>query len=90
LTCCNMAPTLGAMGRHVERTAAEELAEAKVKLDAAFLEMRNWHAHLQSMADHPLDSEPSAHQARRSARIVAALITEAETRTQAAHRCTVS
>lgn len=74
------------MGTHVTRTAADELTEAKGKLDQAFAEMRNWHAHLETMAEHPLESEAVAHQARRSARIVAALIAEAEAGTRVAER----
>jgi hypothetical protein len=74
------------MGQYTQRTAAEEIAEAKGKLDAAFVEMRNWQGHLDSMAQSPADREAVAHQARRSARIVAALIAEAESGTRVAER----
>lgn len=74
------------MGTHVTRTAADELTEVESKLDAAFAEMRNWRGHLETMAEHPADSEAVAHQARRSARIVAALIAEAESGTRVAER----
>lgn len=74
------------MGQHTPRTAAEEIAEAKGKLDAAFAEMRNWRGHLDTMAEHVEDREAVAYQARRSAGIVAALIAEAEAGTRVAER----
>lgn len=72
------------MSASVVRTHTDELADAVSALDAAFCEMRNWYAHLESMRAHPADAEAIAWQARRSARIVAALIADAEERAQAA------
>ncbi|HEY2086304.1 MAG TPA: hypothetical protein VGH54_09795 [Mycobacterium sp.] len=74
------------MGHHEPRTAADEIAEAKAKLDAAFAEMETWRTHLDIMAKNPQDREAVAFQARRSAGIVAALIAEAESGTRVAER----
>lgn len=74
------------MGQHTPRTAAEEIAEATAKLDAAIAEMHNWRTHLVTMAQEPANREAVAHQARRSAGIVAALIDEAAAGTRVAER----
>lgn len=74
------------MGRYTPRTAAEELRDARAALDSAFVEMRNWRGHLESMAAHPVDREALSHQATRSAKIVAALIEEAKQHQREADR----
>jgi hypothetical protein len=74
------------MGRYTPRTSADELRDARAALDSAFVEMRNWRGHLESMAAHPNDREALGHQATRSAKIVAALIAEAEQHSREADR----
>jgi hypothetical protein len=74
------------MGQHIPRTAAEELRDARAALDAALVEMRYWRGHLESMANHPEDREAVSYQAARSAKIVAALVAEAEAHSREADR----
>jgi hypothetical protein len=74
------------MGQHTPRTAADELRDARAALDAALVEMRHWRGHLESMAAHPEDREAVSYQATRSARIVAALVAEAEAHSREADR----
>lgn len=75
---------MAAVSTPVVRTRADEIADAVSALDAAFCEMRNWYAHLEAMRTHPADADAIAWQARRSGRIVAALIADAEERAREA------
>jgi hypothetical protein len=65
------------MATDLIRTPADDAAAAVAALDRAFCEMRNWYSHLEQMAAHPEDRDAIAFQARRSARIVSALLEEA-------------
>jgi len=72
------------MGMNAARTQADDVADAAAAVEAARREMNNWLAHLARMADPSVEVEAVAMQARRSGRIVAALVAEAEDKTRAA------
>ena len=89
LTCCNMAPTLGAMGHYDPRAAADELyAEARAARAAAERELVNMGAHLEAMkaASSPEEWEALSFQARRSKRIADAEFENASAKSAEAAR----
>lgn len=73
LTRCKQRPTLGAMGHHEPRTAADETADVLAALAEARRALRDLSSHLDD-----LQADPVAHQVRRNAKIVAAKLDEAE------------
>lgn len=75
---------MAGMGANVIRTQADDLADAAAALAAATREMDNWRGHLRRISAAGTDTEALTMQARRSGRIVAALVAEAESKTRAA------
>lgn len=85
LSCHDRSPTLVGMSTLVEpRTVADEVADAYRALDAAEREMENWRAHLAHLQLFDEDAPAISQQATRSARIVKALIADAEAYARAA------
>lgn len=72
------------MATNVARTQTEDLADAAAALTAAAREMVNLQAHLERLRTAPFDANAISLQARRSSRIVSALIGQADSFTHAA------
>ncbi|WP_152361447.1 hypothetical protein [Microlunatus speluncae] len=68
----------------VNRTQADDLADAERAIRAARKELHNWSAHCAAMLANPDEAPAIAMQARRSARIVEAHLDEAHVHTIAA------
>jgi hypothetical protein len=64
------------MSAEILRTSRDDALDGLRKLDDAEREIRSWRAHLERVAAEP--SLPATLQARRSARIVAAVVGEAD------------
>lgn len=86
LTCCNRCAYPRGMGRHIPRTAADEVKDAQRAIDDAFAELTNLHGHLAALATDPASQQAVSRQAQRSARIVDSLLEQASDRLREATR----